>query len=75
MRFLVGLNREIQNMGKLQHYVELEDTVHMAIKIGNQFKKRGSSNTRSTPSPSSSTRKSNQWRKEEKKPKAKPKTE
>ena len=74
-RFMVGLNREIQNVVELQHYVELEDMVHMAIKIGNQVKRRGSSNTRSTPSPSSSTWKSNQWRKEEKPPNAKPKTE
>ena len=73
-RFLAGLNREIQNVVELQLYVELEDMVHMAIKIENQVK-RGSSNTRSTPSLSSSTWKSNQWRKEEKPPNAKPKTE
>ena len=63
-RFLVGLNWEIQNVVELQHYVELEDMVHMAIKIENQVKRRGSSNTHSTPSTSSSTWKSNQWRKE-----------
>ena len=74
-RFLAGLNREIQNVVELQHYVELEDMVHMAIKIENQLKRRGSSHTRSAPSPSSSTWKSNQWRKEEKPPNAKPKTE
>ena len=74
VRFLVGLNREIQNVVELQHYVELEDMVHMAIKLENQVKRRGSSNTRSTPGPSSSTWKSNQWRKEEKSPNAKPKT-
>ena len=74
-RFLAGLNREIQNVVELQHYVELEDMVHMAIKIENQVKRRGSSNTRSTPGPSSSTWKSNQWRKEEKPPNAKHKTE
>ena len=54
-RFLAGLNREIQNVVELQHYVELEDMVHMAIKIENQVKRRGTSNTRSIPSPSSST--------------------
>ena len=74
-RFLAGLNREIQNLVELQHYVELEDMVHMAIKIENQLKRRGSSNTHSTPGPSSSTWKSNQWKKEEKPPNAKPKTE
>ena len=70
VRFLVGLNREIKNVVELPHYVELEDMVYMAIKI-NQVKRRGSSNTRSTLCPSSSTSKSNQWRKEEKPPNAK----
>ena len=74
-RLLVGLNQEIQNVVELQHYVELEDIVHMAIKIKNQIKRRGSSNTRYVPIPSSSTWKSNQMRKEEKQPNAKPKKE
>ena len=43
-RFLAGLNQEIQNVVELQHYVELEDMMHMAIKIENQVKRRGSSN-------------------------------
>ena len=73
-RFLVVLNWEIQNVVELQHYVEFEDMMHMAIKIENQVKRRGSSNTRFAPSPSSSTWKSNQWGKEEKPPNAKPKT-
>ncbi|KAH1121312.1 hypothetical protein J1N35_004472 [Gossypium stocksii] len=30
--FLAGLNRDIANIMKLQHYVELVDLVHMAIK-------------------------------------------
>ena len=55
--------------------MKLEDMVHMAIKIENQVKRRGSSNTHSTPSPSSSTWKSNQWKKEENPPNAKAKTE
>ena len=29
-RFLNGLNRDITNVVDLQHYVELEDMVHMA---------------------------------------------
>ena len=74
-RDIITKNREIQNVVELQYYVELEDMMHMAIKIENQVKRRGSSNTRSTPSLSSSTWKSNQWRKEEKPPNAKPKTE
>ena len=73
-RCLAGLNLEIQNVVELQHYVELEDMVHMAIKIENQVKRKGSSNTRSTPGPSSSTCKLNQWRKEEKPPNTKHKT-
>ena len=55
-------------MVELQHYVELEDMVHMAIKIENQVKRRGGNNTRFAPSPSSSTWKSKRWRKGEKQP-------
>ena len=40
-RFLLGLNREIQDKVDMQHYVELEDMVHMAIKVEQQLK-RGS---------------------------------
>ena len=32
-RFLNGLNQDIANVVELQHYVELEDMVHMAIKM------------------------------------------
>ncbi|KAL4377705.1 hypothetical protein GQ457_02G026650 [Hibiscus cannabinus] len=35
-RFLAGLNTEIANVVELQHYVELEDMVHVAIKIERQ---------------------------------------
>ena len=49
VRFLVGLNQEIANFVELQHYVELEDMVHMAIKIESQLKRRGSS-TQQNPS-------------------------
>ena len=73
-RFLASLNREIQNVVEVQHYVELEDMVHMTIKIENQVKSRGNSNTHYAPSPILSTWKLNQWRKEEKPPNAKPKT-
>ena len=61
-RFLVGLNREIANLVELHHYVELEDIVHMAIKIENQFKKRGIT-TRQNPNSSSSWKSS--WRNDE----------
>ena len=74
-RFLVGLNRQIQNVVELQHYIELEDMVHMAIKIENQVKWRDNTNTCSEPNPISSTWKSNQWRKEDKPPNGNPKIE
>ena len=39
--FLGGLNREIANQLELQQYVELEEMLHVAIKLENQFKRRG----------------------------------
>jgi hypothetical protein len=32
-RFLNGLNLDIANMVELQRYIEMEDMVHMAIKM------------------------------------------
>lgn len=32
-RFLNGLNRDIANVVELQHYAELEDMLHVAIKV------------------------------------------
>ena len=40
-RFLNGLNRDIANVVELQHYVEFEDMVHMAIKVERQLKRKG----------------------------------
>ncbi|RVW85617.1 Transposon Ty3-G Gag-Pol polyprotein [Vitis vinifera] len=40
-RFLNGLNLDIANVVELQHYVELEDMVHMAIKVERQLKRKG----------------------------------
>ena len=40
-RFLNELNRDVANVVELQHYVELEDMVHMAIKVERQIKLRG----------------------------------
>ena len=37
-RFLSGLNREVANLVELHHYVDLEDMVHMAIKVEKQLK-------------------------------------
>ena len=71
--FLSGLNRKIANLIELHHYVDLEDMVHMAIKIENQLKRRGS--TCPSQNPSTSAWKSNQWKKDERQPTTKPKTE
>uniref|UniRef100_A0A2N9EWA1 CCHC-type domain-containing protein n=1 Tax=Fagus sylvatica TaxID=28930 RepID=A0A2N9EWA1_FAGSY len=40
-RFLSGLNRDIANVIELQHYVEVEDMVHMAMKVERQLKRKG----------------------------------
>lgn len=40
-RFLNGLNRDIANVMELQHYVELEDMLHMAMKVERQLKRKG----------------------------------
>ena len=40
-RFLNGLNKDIANVVELQHYVELEDMVHMAMKVERQLKRKG----------------------------------
>ncbi|KAK8519649.1 hypothetical protein V6N12_030017 [Hibiscus sabdariffa] len=47
-RFLASLNTEIANVVELQHYVELEDMVHVAIKIERQ-QRRKSVNRGNTP--------------------------
>ena len=41
-RFLNGLNKENANVVELQHYIELEDMVHMVMKVERQIKRRGS---------------------------------
>lgn len=41
--FLNGLNKEIANVIELQHYVELEDMLHMTMKIERQLKRNGTS--------------------------------
>ena len=40
-RFLNELNWDIANVVELQHYVEMEDMVHMAIKVEWQLKRKG----------------------------------
>ncbi|XP_058006772.1 uncharacterized protein LOC131182140 [Hevea brasiliensis] len=39
-RFVKGLNLDIANIVELQHYVELDDMLNMAIKIEKQLKKK-----------------------------------
>ena len=61
VRFLNGLNHDIANIVELQHYVEMEDLLHMEIKVESQLQRKGSrSNTNF--GQSSSSGKSN-WRK------------
>ena len=57
-RFICGLNSEIANVVELRHYVEVEDVVHMAMKVERQLKKSSSSSTQ--PYGSSSSWK-NKW--------------
>jgi hypothetical protein len=40
-KFLSGLNRDIANVIELQHYVEIEDMVRMAMKVERQLKRKG----------------------------------
>jgi len=40
-RFLNGLNRDIANVVELQSYVNLEELVHLAIKVEGQLKRKG----------------------------------
>ena len=42
-RFLGGLHKEIASVVELHHYVELEDMLHMAIKVERQLKKKSTS--------------------------------
>jgi hypothetical protein len=39
-RFFNGMNKDIANVIELQHYVEVEDMVHMALKVERQLKKK-----------------------------------
>ncbi|XP_052477129.1 uncharacterized protein LOC128032557 [Gossypium raimondii] len=42
-RFLAGLNRDIANVVELQHYIDIVDMVHVAIKFEKQLKRKSSS--------------------------------
>jgi hypothetical protein len=39
-RFHNGLNIKIANVIELQHYVELEDMIHIATKVERQLKRK-----------------------------------
>ncbi|KAJ4700576.1 Retrovirus-related Pol polyprotein from transposon 17.6 [Melia azedarach] len=69
-RFLNGLNKEISNVVELQPYMELENLLHLALKVEKQLKKRGTNRSFSY----TSSFKSN-WRKDDKASSSKPKTE
>lgn len=40
-RLLTALNKEISNVVELQYYMELEDMVHLAMKMERQLKRNG----------------------------------
>lgn len=61
-RFLSGLNKDIADVVELQHQVELEDMVHMAMKVEKQLqRKRAMRNISSTRPPWK-----HDWKKEDK---------
>ncbi|GKV46464.1 hypothetical protein SLEP1_g53445 [Rubroshorea leprosula] len=72
-RFLHGLNCDIANVVELQHYVELEDMVHMAMKVERQLKRKGATTRTGQNSGSSSSWKLD-WSKKEENSVFKPKT-
>lgn len=39
-RFLNGLNKDMTDIVEQQHYVELDDMVHMALKVERQLKEK-----------------------------------
>ncbi|GKV34704.1 hypothetical protein SLEP1_g43054 [Rubroshorea leprosula] len=72
-RFLHGLNCDIANVVELQHYVELEDMVHMAMKVKRQLKRKGAT-TITGQNPGSSFSLKPNWSKKEENSTFKPKT-
>lgn len=51
-QFLNGLNREIVDMVELQHYVKLEDVLHIAMKVERRLKRKGTTRYSSGSNPS-----------------------
>ncbi|PKI58105.1 hypothetical protein CRG98_021484 [Punica granatum] len=56
VQFICGLNREIANVVELQHYVEIDDVVHMAMKVERQLKRGGRTSSKVEASGSASWR-------------------
>ncbi|GKU89681.1 hypothetical protein SLEP1_g3787 [Rubroshorea leprosula] len=63
--FLHGLNRDIANVVELQHYVELEDMVHMVMKVEQHLKRKEATSRTGQNSSSSSSWKLDWSKKEE----------
>lgn len=40
-RFLNGLNKDIANVMELQHYMEIQDMVHLIVKVTKQLMRKG----------------------------------
>ncbi|KAL4349016.1 hypothetical protein GQ457_17G010280 [Hibiscus cannabinus] len=40
-KFLAGLDPDIANVVELQHYIDIDDMVHMAMKVEKQLKRKG----------------------------------
>ncbi|PKI59323.1 hypothetical protein CRG98_020278 [Punica granatum] len=55
-RFICGLNREIANVVELQHYVGIDDVVHIAMKVERQLKRGGRTSSKVEASSSASWR-------------------
>ncbi|XP_048229542.1 LOW QUALITY PROTEIN: uncharacterized protein LOC125370017, partial [Ricinus communis] len=71
-RFLRGLNKDIADVVDLQHYVEIEDMVNLAMKVERQLKRKRYD---SKPNMGSSSSWKNSWRKKDDKPFTKSKVE
>lgn len=54
-QFLNGLNQDIANIVELQHYMEIEDMLHVAMKVERQVKRKGTSKQPLSTSNSNST--------------------
>ncbi|GKV10964.1 hypothetical protein SLEP1_g22259 [Rubroshorea leprosula] len=72
-QFLHGLNHDIANVVKLQHYVELVDMVHMVMKVKQKLNRKGAT-IKTGQNPGSSSSWKLNWSKKEENSAFKPKT-